>query len=157
MTEYLKQNSAGLHPIIQHSGCFFRAALYMAEKKTGGRLNTAQINALWDQAKASGFIDAEDNIVQSAPIANLALKTLGGKGRFVEVAVFKGGVISWYSSVPKNQRRADFFIQKGKQNGPQKYHFYNVSKFGEVIWDPHAPAIRITEVKYTICYRFDEE
>lgn len=154
MADFIKQNAEGLLPIIQKSGCFFRASCHMAELAVQKVLTKEQINAIYEQAKNKNYIDQNDDVMQSAPIANIALRALGSAGRFQEVATFKNGKLNWYSAIPEGQRIANYYIQKGKQNGPQKVHFYNVTKSGETIWDPHAPAIKITGIIYTICYRF---
>lgn len=156
VTEHLKQNDSGLYLIIQKSGCFFRAACKMAEEVTGKMLTVQQLNSLWDDSRALRYIDENNNTMQSAAVATLALRRLKGTGRFTEVATFMNGVMGWYLSVPNYKRRADFYIQKGRQNGPQKFHFYNVDKYGTLLWDPHRPDINITSVVYTICYRYDE-
>lgn len=156
--DYIFQNDKKLYPVIQQIGCFFRSALFMAETKAGKVLNSEQINALWDESKAKGFIgkkDGDDNcVLKSAAIANLALKVLGKEGKFVEVAIFKNGVTAWYKSV--TDCRADSFIQKIKQSGPSKTHFRNVNRYGSIVFDPHNPPIRELSIMYTICYRFDE-
>lgn len=157
MKEPLKQNSSGLYLIIQKSGCFFRAATHLAEIVAGRNLTVKSLNHIWDVACKYGYIDTKNNMLASAPIANIALEVLNTRGRFVEVATFKNGTMNWYLSVPQSQRRADFFIQKGTQNGPQKVHFYNTDKYGTRTWDPHEPAINITGVVHTICYRYDKE
>lgn len=158
--ELLKQNSNGLYIDIQKIGCFFRSALrmaeFIAEKKNRPFLTVKQINKLWECSQLMKFIDKDKNTVNSAGIANIALDFMNLKGKFVEVATFKDGVLNWYASVPHSQRRADFYIQKIKQSGPSKTHFRNVDKYGELLFDPHDPEIISQGVYYTICYRFDE-
>lgn len=153
----IKQNDTVLLEDIQKIGCFFRAACHMAEV-TGRKLLTAvQINQLWKHCKMNGFIDVNNNVQSSASIANAALKVLGSPGRFIEVAVFKDGVLGWYKGIPEGLRRTDYFIQKIAQNGPNKTHFVNVNKYGMLTWDPHEPEIKKIRTYYTICYRFDKE
>ena len=161
--EPYKQNTPGLHPDIQTSGCFFMASLWMAEQKAKENgllhcyLTKTQINRLWEMGKAAGFITSDNNVKSSAGIANLALKELGVTGRFVEVATFSLGIMQWYRSVPDAERRADYYIQKIQQNGPNKTHYINVQKDGALLWDPHNPAINSQGIYYTICYRYDGE
>lgn len=154
--EFIKQNASGLYVDVQKIGCFFRAACHMAEMKANKALTITQINDLWALSKKLKYIDVNNDVVTSAPIANLAAEKLGLKGRFTEVAVFSGGKMNWYGSVQDKDRRADFYIQKIGQNGPSKTHFINVDKYGTLIWDPHDPDINKTGVYYTICYRFEE-
>lgn len=161
--EAIKQNTPGLNGQIQAVGCFFRAAARMAEyaaEVAGKRkihLTIDELNSLWDQAKTAGHINENDEVQNSAAIANAALKILKVNGRFVEVATFANGKMSWYGSIPQNERRADYHIQKFNQNGPNKTHFINVNKYGELRWDPHEPAIKNRGTIYTICYRYDGE
>lgn len=155
--EPLKQNASGLYIDIQKIGCFYRAACRMAEFKATRVLTIEELNKLWDFSKRIGYINQENNVETSAPIANLAADALKVRGRFTEVATFKDGEMMWYSSVPKNERRADFFIQKIAQNGPSKTHFINVDKYGQEMWDPHEPGIKATGIFYTICYRYEEK
>lgn len=156
--KYLKQNSSGLYLQIQKIGCFFRAALHMAELRAQKALTIDQINHLWDAAKKLHYIGDingnKDCVITSAAIANLGLKALNFPGRFVEVAVFKAGTMHWY--VPKDQQQCQYFIQKIAQGGPSKTHFKNVKADGVLEWDPHDPEILATGVYYTICYRYDE-
>lgn len=152
----LKQNDGRLNPDIQEIGCFFRSALRMAEYASDGKTLTAdEINGLWKTSKRKGFIDGNNDVVNSAAIANEALKILETPGKFTEVATFTGGTMGWYKSVPKDRRSAEYFIQKIKQNGPNKIHFRNVDKFGNLIWDPHVPVIVCRGIIYTICYRYE--
>lgn len=161
--EALKQNSEGLNEAIQKIGCFFRAAARMAEyaaAAAGKRrtfLTAEELNGLWDQAKADGNINKNNDVMNSAAIANAALNILKVPGRFVEVATFQSGKMNWYGSIPQDQRRADYHIRKITQAGPSKTHFINVTKYGDLRWDPHEPAIKSTGTIYTICYRFDGE
>lgn len=161
MLPAIKQNATGLKPEIQSIGCFFRAALRMAEYaaeragKIKYRLTKKQINALWDECKSLGLINERNCVVQSAPIANLGLTALKVSGRFTEVATFMNGTMQWYRNVPTDKRRADFHIQKIAQNGPNGTHYINIDKYGTLLWDPHEPAITKCGVFYTICYRYD--
>lgn len=155
--EYIKQNESGLYLDVQRIGCFFRAATHMAEMQAGQKLTKDQINKLWEYSKKLKYINADNNVKVSAPIANLAAKELNLKGRFIEVAIFNKGELLWYSSIPQAERRIDYYIQKISQNGPSKTHFINVDKYGQLLWDPHEPRINKTGVIYTICYKFQEE
>lgn len=161
MREYIKQNGSGLYLDIQKIGCFFRAACHMAEmqaEKEGGRaiLTVEEINRLWDYSKRLKYIDSNNCVTTSAPIANLAGDILKLTGKFAEVAIYKEGEVSWYGSVPKNQRHAEYFIQKMNQAGPSKTHFVNVDERDNLIWDPHDPEIINRGKIYTICYRYQE-
>ena len=155
--KYLYQNDPDLYHVIQRVGCFFRSALHLAEAKAQQALTALQINGLWEKSKTLCYIatlHGEKNcVVSSAAIANLALKELEYPGRFVEVGVFKEGVLTWYASV--KEKRADAFIQKIQQGGPSKTHFRCVDKTGAVTFEPHDPPIKALGVFYTICYRFD--
>lgn len=147
----MKQNEIGLYYIIQKSGCFFMSCLFIAEQISGKMFNAGEVNSLWASAKRIRYIDENDNILNSEGVINLALILAESSCRIVEVATFKDGVMGWYSWV--KDKRADFFIQKGDQSGPQKYHFYVVDKYGDLIWDPYEPAVNITGVVHTICYQ----
>lgn len=118
-------------------------------------LNSSQINMLWDFSYQKRYITEQNCMTCSAPIANLALGMLGVPGRFVEVATFKDGNMGWYPAI--EDRKAEYFIQKIKQNGPEGIHFRNVTKEGERLWDPHDPEIKPTGIFYTICYRYDKD
>lgn len=161
--EAIKQNTPGLYDDIQLVGCFFRAAAHMAEyiasatEKRKKLLTITDINNLWAAAKNNGLIDGNNDVKDSAAIANLALNILHVKGKFTEVATFKNGKMGWYNSIPTDKRRADFYIQKIEQNGPSKTHFVNVDKYGTLCWDPHQPQITKVRTVHTICYRYDGE
>lgn len=163
MNEAIKQNTPGLYPDIQKIGCFFRAAVRMAEfvaeelEMKKPLLSSKEINELWDIAKTKGYINKNNDVTNSAAIANEALRKLNVKksARFVEVALFKDGKMQWYRGVPENKRLSEFYIQKIAQSGPNKTHFRNISYCGELLWDPHEPAIIRRGVYYTICYRLD--
>lgn len=155
--EFLKQNASGLYLEIQKIGCFFRSACHLAEMKAGKALTVDQLNKLWEFSKSFKYINQENNIVVSAPIANLAGEVLGLKGHFIEVATFKDGMLVWYGSVPVSQRRIDYYIQKIEQPGPSKTHFTVVDKYGDLVWDPHDPDITKLKVYYTICYKYEEK
>lgn len=161
--EYLKQNASGLYLQIHQIGCFFRAACHMAEleakkqEKYIYKLNTSQINNLWDIAKKFEYINGQNDLVKAEKVATAALRHLGVPGRFVEVAVFQDGKMGWYPGIKGNYKRADYFIQKIHQNGPSKTHFINVQNDGQLMWDPHEPAINATGIYYTICFRYDKE
>ena len=171
MTEALKQNDAELYIPIAQIGCFFRSSANMAEqeaekeKKPIHFLTAEQLNKLWDLSINFKYIKKELDpvtnkvdytVILSAAIANLALDMLGISGRFVEVATFQNGKMNWYGSVKGEQKRADYFIQRIKQNGPSKTHFRNVYADGVLLWDPHRPQIQVQDIYYTICYRFDK-
>lgn len=123
VTEHLKQNDSGLYLIIQKSGCFFRAACKMAEEVTGKMLTVQQLNSLWDDSRALRYIDENNNTMQSAAVATLALRRLKGTGRFVEVATFMNGVMGWYLSVPNYKRRADFIFKKDARTDRRSFIF----------------------------------
>lgn len=155
--EYLPQNASGLYLAIQKVGCFFRAACNIAEDASHKALNVNQLNKLWDLAHELRYINKEDSIVNSAAIANLALKELHNfSGLISEIGTFKDGVVNYYPSVPDEKRRGDYFIQKISQNGPSKTHFRRVDKYGDVLFEPHKPAINSTGTIYTIIYRYGE-
>ncbi len=151
--EHIKQNNCGLYTNIQKVGCFFRSALLLAELKTNKSFDIQQVNKLWRRCCAFGFIDKNLNVVNSARIATLALRELDDNGFFTEIATFQDGCFKWYQGV---EHRAEWFIQKIEQNGPSKYHFRVIDKFGELIEDPHQPPINVQKICYSIVYKYDE-
>lgn len=154
---HIKQNHPGNLPIMQKSGCFVRSAGLVAEIHSGGVLAQDQVNALWGWGVNHGYIDSENDVVESAPLINQALRMLGvARGKFFEVGTFKNGKTSWYPSVPLPMRKTDAVIQKIRQGGPQKYHFRVVDKRGNLIEDPHEPAIKVLGIEYSILYCFKE-
>lgn len=158
MDEYIKQNASGLYLEIQKIGCFFRAALWIAEKQTGRKLKVEQINKLWNLAQQMKYIPAEGpkkNCVQNSEgIATLALRELGDRGRIIEVGTFCDGKMIWYGCASKDHH-IDYYIQKIKQGGPSVTHFRNVDKEGHLLWDPHEPEINVLDIYYTICYKYE--
>lgn len=149
--EHIKQNHPDLNPLIRSIGCFFRSACLLAEIETGKSLTTDNLNNLWTAAKAVGYIDENDDVRNSAAIANMALQVLKAPGRFIEVAVRIHGRVNWYAGV---DMQADYFIKKIMQNGPSKTHFIVVDAAGQLIEDPHEPAIKEQGEYYTIYYRY---
>ena len=155
--EYLPQNASGLYLAIQKVGCFFRAACNIAEDATHKALNVVQLNKLWDEAHELRYINSADCIVNSAAIANLALKELHNyAGLVTEIGTFRDGKLYYYPAIPESKRRGDYFIQKINQNGPSKTHFRRVDKYGNVLFEPHNPAINSQGTIYTIIYRYGE-
>ena len=154
--EYIKQNTSGLYLKMQQIGCFFRSACHMAELATGKALTKAQLNRLWDQAIAFGYLDDDYNLKNSAAMANKALIMLGSTGKFTEVGLFVNGVTSYYPAVSPEKRRIDYLIQKISQPGLSKTHFRNVNNDGSLLWDPHDPVITVSGIYYSILYCFDE-
>lgn len=154
---HVKQNHPDHLPIMQKSGCFVRSAGLVAEIHSGGTLKPDQVNGLWIWGKNRGFINQADEVVESAPLINQALKMLGvANGKFFEVGTFRNGKTSWYPSVPESMRYADAVIQKVRQGGPQKYHFRVVDKRGKLIEDPHDPPIKVLGIEYSILYCYKE-
>lgn len=158
---YVKQNDPACYPIIQHSGCFFRSCGLLAEFKTGELLTAEQLNNIWDWAKAIGYINRRDEITKSAEIANMFLRELGNQtGRFIEVGTFSQGKVNYYPGIKKYNPelcRIDALIQKIKQGGPQGTHFRPVDKAGNVLEDPHEPAIKCLGIFYSILYAYEED
>jgi hypothetical protein len=165
--DLLPQNNPDCLPIIQASGCFARSAQGIAEIATGHALTTSQINAIWLWGKdysifVSGkkrlLIDGENVLNSSAVLANKTLEILGAPGRFIEVGTKKNGIITWYDWVKGSAlQRADAFIQKIAQNGPQKIHFRIVDNNDRLVWDPHNPAITSQGTLYTIVYCYQSD
>lgn len=153
-----KQNDPKCLPIVQEIGCFVRAAGAMAELKELKMLAPSEINELWEWAKKSGHVNLNDEVKHSAPIATHALRMLGNeKGQFIEVATFKDGKLSYYESVTEELKNCPkSYIQKIKQNGPNKTHFRNVNAAGELLFDPHFPDIAVQGIFYTIVYAYKE-
>lgn len=144
---------------IQKIGCFFISACNIAQleaKKRGFKkteLTIAELNKIWDQARAFKYLDEENNMKNSAGVANLAAGALGLPVRIHEVATDTGRVPFWYAGI--GEKRADYRIQKFKQNGPSKTHFVIVDRDGKLVEDPHEPPINNQGVIYTIYYRVD--
>jgi hypothetical protein len=165
--ELLPQNDSECLPIIQASGCFARSAQGIAEIATGHALSASQINAIWLWGKEHEIIvgsrkrlliDADNSLNSSAVLANKTLEMLGAPGRFLEVGTKKNGIITWYDWVKGSAiQRADAFIQKIAQNGPQKIHFRIVDGNDQLMWDPHNPAITSQGTLYTIIYCYQPD
>lgn len=156
----IKQNTSGLYLPIQTIGCFFISAVNMAQLEAEKRglikneLTVAEINRIWDQACAFRYLDENHNMQDSAAVANLAAAALNLPARFREVATDTGRTPFWYAGA--GEKRADYRIQKHKQNGPSKTHFVVVDRDGKLIEDPHEPPINNLGAIYTIFYRVDE-
>ncbi len=149
------QNDTRLYPVIRSIGCFVRSCGGIAELKTGRALTAGQINELWDWAKASGNVNRENNVRRSAPIATKALRMLGDKGSFVEVATFQNGRTSYYASVsPEMRARPKSYIQKIKTGGTEGTHFRVVGYDGEVLFDPYNPPPKALSIFYSIIYAY---
>lgn len=157
-----KQNTSGLYLPIQKIGCFFISACDLAQMEAEKRgwikkeLSVPELNYIWEQALAFKYINAEREyrMENSAGVATLAARALKLPVRFVEVATVTGPEVYWYA--PADKRRADYFIEKIKQNGPSKTHFRVVNVNGELLEDPHEPEITSRGSIHTICYRMDE-
>lgn len=154
----IKQNDKDCLPIVQKIGCFVRACGYMAEFKTGEELTAKQINELWNWAKKSGNINANNCVKHSAPIATHALRMLGNdKGQFIEVATFTRGKMNYYGSVGEGLKKLPkFYIQKIATNGPEGTHFRNIDNEGKLLFDPHYPDITSQGIFYSIVYVYKE-
>lgn len=156
--EHIKQNDEGLLPEIQSIGCFVRSCGLAAEYKLGKSLCKEQINELWKWGKATGKINADNNVVESAPIMTRALRMLGDDEHyFAEIGVgqVNNGVyaVKLYPWAEKKGLVPDTFIQKIKQGGPNKYHYRLIDGSFNLIEDPHRPAIGSLGMVYTICYK----
>ncbi len=148
----LKQTDKNLLPVIQKVGCFFRSAEAIAEIAMNKNLRAVQINEHWLTEKEKGFIDANNCMLASAPIANRVLKILGNtKDKFFEVGIFKNGKTTFYESIPKEMQRADFLIQKIKTKYSIGTHFRVVDNAGQVIFDPD-PSVEEKGIFYSILY-----
>lgn len=158
--EHIKQNDEGLLPVIQSVGCFVRSCGLAAEYKLNKALNKEQINELWKWGKASGKIDADDNVKESAALMNRALRMLGDDDHyFAEIGIGKvnpHGVyaVELYPWADRKGLVPDTFIQKILQGGPSKYHYRLVDDRLQLIEDPHRPAIGSLGMVYTICYKY---
>lgn len=151
MLKLLPQTTKGLAKEIQCIGCFFRSAQAMAEIEAGQALTIDQINQMWLWAKGEGIIDENLKMKASAPIANHTLNVLGVKDRkFIEIAVSREGIPTFYKSIPKENRKPDYFIRKIK-NQYSGTHFLVVDEKGKTIFDPDNTAKEISEY-YTIWY-----
>lgn len=156
--EHIKQNASGLYLPIQKIGCFFRSCGLVAEYITGRNLTIKQLNDGWNACKQFRYIDSRNNVQNSEGIINYFLKELDDKGNVTEVATFEKGYMRWYNWVREGSRYRNtlpFMIQKIFQRGPSATHFRVVNKRGELVEDPHAPAIEPTAIVYSIAYHYD--
>lgn len=155
MDGFVYQNDDKCYKVVQRIGCFVRSCGGIAEIKTGERLSAEQINALWDWAKATGNVNRNDDVRRSAPIATKALRMLGDKGSFVEIATFKNGHMNYYASVSAALKTAPkSYIQKVRTGGEVGTHFRVVSNDGTDLFDPYYPAPKATAVLYSIVYAY---
>ena len=153
----IKQNDPRLGLFMQKSGCFVRSGQLIAELKVGKALTAKQIMQIFRDSQSLGYLDNSNLVTNSAGIANLALKTLGDTGRFVEVGIFENGSTKWYGwAIGTKWARADALIQKIKQGGPQGTHFRVVDNLGKLIEDPHTPEIAVQGIYYSILYAYEE-
>lgn len=152
----IKQNDKDCLPIVQKIGCFVRSCGAMAEFKTGKELTAEQINALWDWAKKSGHINANNCVKHSAPIATRALRMLGDNhGQFIEIATFTKGRMNYYGSVTEDLKvLPKSFIQKIKTECTAGTHFRIVGSDGSVMFDPYEPPIKALDIYYSIVYAY---
>lgn len=152
---HIKQNDYRCLPEIRDIGCFFRSCGLIAEYKTYRDLTVKQINDTWLWAKENKYINEENCVVKSAPIATRFLELLGDKGKFVEVGTFKDGVLEYYPAYKGTDlARGDAFIQKVKTDGKEGTHFRPVDKYGVLVEDPHEPRIRAVSIFYSIIYAY---
>lgn len=156
--EHIKQNDSGLYIPIQQIGCFFRSCGLVAEYKTRRKLTVEQINKGWDACKKMGYINKDNDVVDSAKIITYFLHELKDTGSYVEIGTVKSGLPGYYGWVTgemkKNRER--FYIQKIRQNGPSIYHFRVVDEDGYLIEDPHRPDINVVKVVHSIIYFYKE-
>ena len=156
--ELIFQNDGRLSEVIQKVGCFIRSCGACAELHEDKELTAEQINSLLHYGRAKKIIDNKNNLLESAPLMTKALRLLGNqKGYFAEVGIKRGGKISLYPWAEKRGISPDTFIQKIRQNGPNKYHFRVVNRKEELVFDPHNPEIKCQGVEYTICYKYMEK
>lgn len=153
--KFIPQNDSGLLEPIQKIGCFFRSCGLIAEINFQKQLTQKQINEGWLWAKENSHINQNNDIMRSAPIINYFAQILGGIGKFYEVGIFDKGKTTYYQVKP-SLKKIDACIQKIRQNGPSKYHFRVVDKSGNVIGEPHEPAIICRGIEYTILYAYEE-
>ena len=156
--EMIKQNDPECLPIVRKIGCFVRSCGAIAEIKELKKLTAEQINELWLWAKKSGNVDREDNVKHSAPIITHALRMLGNDtGRFIEVATFRNGKMSYYASVPDELKSLPkAYIQKIKTNGEIGTHFRVINCLGELVFDPYEPEVKVQDIFYSIVYVYKE-
>ena len=149
---HIKQNDIRCRKEIREYGCFYRSCGLVAEYHTGKCLNARQLNEGWDECKKNNWIDADDDIVNSAAIINYFLNELGDSGKYIEVGTFTNGVKTFYDGVNPKYRKIDALIQKVKTNGKYGTHFRPVDKKGALVEDPHEPVIEFESVMYSILY-----
>ena len=157
--QFVKQNDEKCLPEIQKIGCFFRSALHIVEQKTGAMFDVNQINNLWKLAKERGIIDSNNDLMNSAKLMNLALKTCFPeyKGYFAEIGIARAGLVKFYPWAEKAKLKPEYFIKKHLQSGPSVYHYVVVNDCLHKIFDPHEPEIIDRGEVYTICYRYFTE
>ena len=155
----IKQNHPECLPIVRKIGCFVRSCGAIAEIKEMKKLSVEQINELWTWAKRSGHVNHEDNVKHSAPIATRALRMLGNeKGKFVEIATFTKGKMSYYASVPDLWKTLPkSYIQKIGTNGTIGTHFRVIDNEGKLLFDPYEPEVKVQSIFYSIVYAYVEE
>lgn len=154
--DYIKQNDSRLNDPIPAIGCFFRSCGIIAEMKTGKRLTAEEINAMWDWAKDTSRIGADDCVRDSASIATRALRVLGDKGRFIEVATVRDGKVQYYPAFRNTEyARMDAVIRKVRTGGKEGTHYKVVDTEGNVLEDPHEPAIEGLGTIYDIVYAYE--
>lgn len=155
---HIKQNNIGCRKELAEYGCFYRSCGLIAEFKSGKNLTVNQLNVGWDICKEKGFINAADDVVDSAGIINYFWNDVFGfPGKFVEIGIFKNGIkdfYGWVKNGDKSYREIDALIQKIGCNGQYGIHFRPVNKKGVLLEDPHEPEITPQNVYYSILYHF---
>ena len=153
--EYIKQNNPECLPVIQEIGCFFRCACHLAELVTRKVLSAADLNFLWEECKKLKLINDNDDVQDSAKIANIALSLLWGKGRFIEIGLKKDNITALYRWAQNTGLKPNYWIKKINQGGKHKTHFDVVNENEKIIFDPHFPNIASKGDIYTICYYYE--
>lgn len=152
----IKQNDLRCMTVIRRIGCFVRSCGAIAEIKTGRELTAHQINLLWVWAKKRGHVNEHDDVVESAPIINEALRVLGGRGRFVEIGTkYPDKETSYYGWVGLDLIEGEkFFIEKIRTHGKFKTHFRVVNERGKLVFDPYEPSVHVVGSFHTIVYAY---
>ena len=135
------QNDPRLYEVIQKVGCFFMCCIMIAKLGSKHEYTTDEINKLWDLAKARGYINTKDEMINSVGVINLASDIK-----------FKQVCHSYNKTLHPN---ADYYIQKAYILNPHKepYHFRLMNRDGAIIYDPYNPSVEMGAEVYRRGYQ----
>lgn len=156
----IKQNNEKLLKCIQDYGCFFLSCVNLVEWKTDIKLNENEINDLWHKCKKLGYINNNDDIVNSASIMNVILKLKNSDLVCLEIGTYKPkehiekSEIQYYKGVPEHLKKLDkYYIQKLKTYGKYGTHFRVITENGH-IFDSVDGYYEYDKIMYNIVYVF---